>query len=123
MKIKINFAGKELERKVYTDKKGDKFIQHHNEKWLLNPRTNEIMYPVTNNLTSALWEKHNYIDPIMHNLDKVPPMKAINAKSALNTVINWYAKEKEFLDNHYEVDSYALDQWIDYAKRTFEEGK
>lgn len=114
-KIKVNFNGKEIERKVMIDKKGDQYIQHHSEKWLLHPRTNEIMHPVTSNLTSALWERQNYIDARMHHLDKLPVPTASLVASSLNTLNNWYQKEKDFLDTHYEQDSYALNQWINYA--------
>jgi hypothetical protein len=119
-KIKVNFNGKEIERKLITDGKGDKYIQHHNEKWLLHPRTNEIMRPVTSNLTTALWERQNWIDTRMYNLDKLDRMTRANLPTVFETMEKWYEKEKEFLDQYYDADSYELNSWIRYAKETLQ---
>ena len=117
-KVKINFDGKEIERKVYTDKKGDKYITHHNEKWLVSKETNEVIDRVTSNTVSAMWDKQNYIDTLMHHLDKIEPYKVSLVASSLNTLNTWYKKEESFLDKHYDEDSYALDEWLDYAFKT-----
>ncbi len=123
MKIKVNFNGKELERKLYTDRKGDNYIQHHNEKWLVSKDTHEIIDRLTTNTVSAMWEKQQYIDSRMHHLDKIPPHQVAMAASSLNSLNEWYNKEKDFLFEHYEVDASELGHWLKYAFETMEKGR
>jgi hypothetical protein len=114
----VTVGEEEVNRTVYFDKKGDRYIRHHNEKWLLHPRKDEVLHPVTSNTVSALLEKENFVHGRMYHLDKLPQQERYLTKMSLNAMETFYEREKDFLDSYYSVDSYHLNDFINHAKNT-----